>query len=163
MSTTEWITPRAFIYIARQVLGDIDLDPASSDAAQRNVEARHYYTPYDDGLEQRWFGRVWIAPPNGRSNGFASFTGKLINEWRAGRVTEAICLVPNSTDTAWFHALMDAVEIWTAKTGRISFEARDRKSTTPANGQCFFYLGQNPKRFARCFRPLGPTFGRLDA
>lgn len=56
----EWYTPAEFIEAARRVMGEIDLDPASSDIAQETVKANKYYTIDDDGLEQEWSGRVWI-------------------------------------------------------------------------------------------------------
>ena len=51
-----WYTPPRYIVLARAVLGDIDLDPASCSAAQAVVQAGSYYTEYEDGLIQPWFG-----------------------------------------------------------------------------------------------------------
>lgn len=161
MSGTEWITPRPFIWLARQVLGDIDLDPASSIAAQRNVEAATYYTPDDNGLSRPWFGRVWLSPPNGRK-GMPDFTGKLLDEFCSSRVTEAIALVPNCTDTEWFHRLAGMHMPMCVKRGRIRFESVERKSSTPANGQTFFYFGNNSGRFKSVFGPIG-TVSRVIA
>lgn len=162
MSVVEWVTPKAYVYLARQVMGDIDLDPASSDFAQRNVGARWYYTPEQDGLTLRWFGRVWLSPPNGRGL-FPAFTGKLVDEFTAGRVTEAVALVPNNTDTAWYHR-MAAVPGMRAcwKTGRIRFETKDRKPGTPAQGQTFFYFGTNHDRFRDTFKPIGTVWQGYD-
>lgn len=154
MIITEWITPRPYIHLAKTVMGDIDLDPASSDVAQRNVEARHYFTPKEDGLKQRWYGRVWLNPPQGRG-GTAPFMRKLIEHHRSGDVEEAIVLVPNSLDTKWAHDLMNETGLAVFKQGRISFESHERKSATPANGQVFFYLGNRPERFVEKFKPLG--------
>lgn len=156
MTITEWITPRPYIHLAKLVMGDIDLDPASSEVAQRNVGAQKYLTREHDGLTQQWFGRVWLSPPNGRG-AMAAFTGKAIEEFKVGRITEAIILVPNSLDTAWAHRLMTLDIPFTCLQGRICFELPTRKGTTPANGQVFFYLGNQRQRFIDKFRPLGPT------
>ena len=51
--------------MAREVLGGIDLDPASNDYAQTSIKAKTYYTKQKDGLKEPWFGRIWCNPPYG--------------------------------------------------------------------------------------------------
>ncbi|MGO9046175.1 MAG: hypothetical protein ACLQFW_04700 [Xanthobacteraceae bacterium] len=71
----EWHTPAKYLAAAREVLGEIDLDPATSKAAQEVVKAKKFFTKDDDGLKQEWHGRIWLlrprwtwgAPPCGRS------------------------------------------------------------------------------------------------
>ena len=41
------------------MLGEFDLDPASSAAAQRQVQATEFFDKNDDGLTRPWRGRVW--------------------------------------------------------------------------------------------------------
>ena len=62
-ASQEWYTPEWLIVLARAVLGDIDLDPASNAVAQQWVGARRYYTLDDDGFKKPWAGRVWLNPP----------------------------------------------------------------------------------------------------
>src|SRR5262249_56141272 len=59
----EWYTPARYIELAREVLGEIDLDPASSAKAQEIVKAQRYFTLEQDGLIRPWHGRVWLNPP----------------------------------------------------------------------------------------------------
>ena len=59
----EWGTPEKYIALAREVMGEIDLDPASNEHAQRTVQARQYFTREDSGLVHPWVGRVWLNPP----------------------------------------------------------------------------------------------------
>ena len=60
----EWISSKDMIDSAHLVMGGIDLDPASSDKANEFVNAKKYYTPVDDGLnEMEWFGNVYVFPP----------------------------------------------------------------------------------------------------
>ena len=100
----EWHTPPLYLRAAKEVMGGIDCDPASNAIAQRLVQATVWHDKRDDGLRQRWSGRVWLNPPY--SKGMVDrFVSKLGNEWRRGRVTESIVLVNAATDTAWFHAL----------------------------------------------------------
>jgi hypothetical protein len=50
-------SPRKFLDAAREVMGAIDLDPASS-AEARNRRREPLLTVADDGLQQPWNGRV---------------------------------------------------------------------------------------------------------
>ncbi len=52
--SNEWYTPSYIIEAARQVLGSIDLDPASCALANQTVKAAKYFTVDDDGLAQSW-------------------------------------------------------------------------------------------------------------
>ena len=47
----ELITNYDLVASAHELLGGIELDPASSDVANSYVEAERYFTPSDDGLK----------------------------------------------------------------------------------------------------------------
>ena len=85
----EWYTPEKYIEAVRDVLGEIDLDPASSTYAQETVRAKSYFTPMDDGLAQDWHGRVWLNPPYAQPL-ISQFAAKMAGEVGAGRVPAAI-------------------------------------------------------------------------
>lgn len=59
----EWYTPKEIIDAAREVMGEIDLDPASSELANKTVRAEKFYTINSDGLTKEWHGRIWLNPP----------------------------------------------------------------------------------------------------
>ena len=56
----DYYTPKMIVKAARCVMGNIDLDPASSVVANLSVQADQFYTQTDDGLAQPWFGNVWL-------------------------------------------------------------------------------------------------------
>ena len=105
--TSEWYTPVKYIELARLVLDQIDLDPASCDFAQRRVRASRYFTKADDGVAQPWAGKIFLNPPFGKHE-IPHFVDKLVGGVQSGAVTEAIMLTNNSTDTAWFHHAQSA-------------------------------------------------------
>ena len=81
-----------------------DLDPASSTVAQETVQAKNYFTPMHDGLAQDWEGNIWLNPPYSQAL-ITHFAEKMVAEWQSGRVTQAIMLTHNYTDTSFAHTL----------------------------------------------------------
>lgn len=150
----EWYTPAKYIELARKVLGSFDLDPASSQIAQKGVKSGQFFTIDDDGLEQPWFGKVWLNPPYAQP-AIAQFCEKMVNEYMVGNVSEAIMLTHNYTDTAWFHCAAPAASAICFTRGRIAFESPDGKKAAPTQGQAFFYFGSNPEKFAEVFGEVG--------
>lgn len=61
--TQEYYTDALIIELAREVLGQIDLDPASNHIANITVQAATYFTREDDGLSREWHGKVWLNHP----------------------------------------------------------------------------------------------------
>lgn len=106
--TNEHYTPSEFIEAAREVMGSIDLDPASSqDVNQNLVKANRFFSKEDDGLTKEWASTsVWLNPPGGilippgskskrgRSNSLLWWS-KLTEEYLKGNVKEAIFLAFN--------------------------------------------------------------------
>lgn len=156
----EWHTPTPYLEAARAVLGTIDVDPASSDAAQETVQAIQYYTANDDGLAHPWHGRVWLNPPYAQPL-IAQFLTHLLREWQAGHIAEAITLTHNYTDTAWFHATALHAAAFCFPKGRIRFVAPDGTLAAPTQGQVFLYFGPTPERFAAVFAAFGLLLQRM--
>ncbi|MBB4065476.1 DNA N-6-adenine-methyltransferase [Gellertiella hungarica] len=151
----EWYTPARYVEMAREVMGAIDTDPASNATAQRTVRAATYYTAETNGLDKDWHGKVWMNPPYSRDL-MPRFASKLISEYRSGRVTEAIVLTNNATDTAWFASLFDSAGAFCFTRGRIRFESpTKRNGGTLQMGQVFTYFGDKPARFYSVFSEIG--------
>ena len=94
----EWYTPRQYLDAALQVMGAIELDPASSDRAQAHVQAEDYFTLETDGLEQSWFGRVFLNPPY-RMPDIKRFVFKMVDAFEGKEIDEGILLTNSATDT----------------------------------------------------------------
>jgi len=150
--TPEWYTPRHVVDAVARALGTIDLDPCAEPA--KGVPATQHLTPADDGLTHPWNGRVYMNPPYGRSIG--DWTGKLRDEHAAGRVTEAIALLPARTETDWW-AVLDAEWVCFIH-GRLSFSDGDTAAPFPSAA---VYLGGNGAVFAETFAELGPVYRRV--
>lgn len=150
----EWFTPAECLAAARDVLGEIDLDPASSDAAQKIVQAKRYFTKEQDGLAQEWHGRVWLNPPYAQPH-IADFVSKMVTEFLDGRVLSGIMLTHNYTDTAWFHEAVSAATAICFTRGRVKFYDAIGTVAAPTQGQAFFYFGDEVAKFAERFSTLG--------
>jgi ParB family chromosome partitioning protein len=151
----EWYTTDGYMALVREVMGRIDLDPASCEAANDVVQATRYYTAEDDGLQHPWAGRVWMNPPYG-SQLIARFASKLVEHWSDGNICEAIVLVNNATETRWYHTLADYATAACFPLGRVRFWQRGLTPLmSPLQGQVFFYYGERPERFAEVFRAIG--------
>jgi ParB family chromosome partitioning protein len=150
----EWFTPKLYIDAARAVMGSIDLDPATHPQAQRVVDAGMFYTRLDNGLIREWHGNVWLNPPYAQPL-IGQFVDKLIEEGQAGRLSQAIMLTHNYTDTAWFHAAADFCQRICFTRGRIRFIDIDGEECSPTQGQALFYFGDNEERFIEGFSRFG--------
>jgi len=155
----EWYTPAKYIEAARAVLGEIDLDPASSKLANKTVQANVIYTDKSDSLHLPWAGKVWLNPPYGRLAG--EFISRLALEYEAGEVTAAIALVnAHCTDTEWFQPLWSYVLCFTNH--RIDFDSAGReKKTSSTHGSVFAYLGPDAKAFKAAFAEFGAVVRRM--
>lgn len=150
----EWYTPEKYIEMARAVLGEIELDPASSETANKTVKADCFYTEQDDGLSKPWYGKVWMNPPYG-TDLIGKFTEKFADEYMAGSITEGIVLVNNATETAWFSYLVEAAAAVVFPHGRIRYYSPTKESNAPLQGQAFIYFGLNPEKFLDVFGGVG--------
>jgi phage N-6-adenine-methyltransferase len=150
----EWYTPAEYLELARAVLGKIDLDPASSAKAQETVQAKRFFSKDDDGLAKQWRGRVWLNPPYAQPL-IASFISKLLDERRAGRVTAAITLTHNYTDTAWFQGLAELADAICFTRGRVRFLDSNGGTAAPTQGQAFAYFGDDVAAFTDAFGDVG--------
>ena len=152
----EWFTPKIYVDAARNVLGRIDLDPASCLIANETIKAEKFFTAEDNGLTQEWHGKIFLNPPFTRGL-IQKFVDKFVSEYERGNINAAILLVNSSTDTRWFRKLSELCAGIVFTTGRIKFKQLDgttAKSTSPC-GQAFFYFGSDADKFFATFQQFG--------
>lgn len=151
----EWYTPAEYIHAARDVMGSIDLDPASSELANKTVNADTYYTAEDDGLTKEWFGHVWMNPPYS-SDLIGKFADKLTSHYQNGDLEEAIVLVNNATETNWFQTLLENCLAVCFLKHRVKFiDTEGNPSGAPLQGQAILYFGNQPAHFGERFKEFG--------
>lgn len=94
-----WMTPNHIIDKVRNVMGVIELDPATSVGANQRIRAKWFFTEEDDALSlQTWCDiplNIFINPPGGKRGNKSLpslFWAKLMDHWDKGLVSQAIFL-----------------------------------------------------------------------
>lgn len=162
-ATDSWGTPLDIIRRVYNVLDGIDLDPASSEAWNKTVNAEHFYTKDQNGLVQPWAGRVFVNPPGGKTAG-KSNTGlwwdKLTKEVARGKITDAIFVafsVEALAMTQQFdRCMLDFPFCIPAK--RIAFVSEGEAKSSPSHSNAIVYvpgLYDRTGTFRTCFSGLG--------
>ena len=176
--TVEWYTPPDLIERARRVLGAIDLDPASSDVAQRWNNAETYYQldlsaidfdkPRKDDAELTrdlsrfglarlatqppWAGRVWLNPPFDNAD---TWVDRLDGEYLNGDVIAAILLVNSAPGYVWWENLWRRRPVCMLRE-RVCFYQADGTTDGPAKkGTTIAYYGTDIDSFITHFGALG--------
>lgn len=153
----EWCTPPEYTTAAREVMGGIDLDPASSAIANEVVKATVYFDAQDDGLSRPWAGRVWMNPPYSKGQVWP-FCEKLSEHFAADDISQACVLVNNATETAAFQRMAELASAICFPARRIKFWHPDKDDTdTPLQGQAVLYFGPNTDGFVARFVDFGFT------
>lgn len=173
MDSPEWYTPVCFVQAAREVMGGIDLDPASHEEANAVHQISRIFTAEDDGLSMIWNGRVFLNPPGGLVK---EFWRHLIMEYLGGNVTQAIWigysleqlqtlqqsgarLMPVDYPTCFTKQRIAFVENESAKVARKARCESKGKSfnpkSSPSHSNYISYLGPRIDDFRRVFSQFG--------
>lgn len=148
----EWYTPAEYTEAAMEVMGSIDLDPASCETANQIVKAANYYTVETDGLKNEWYGNIFLNPPYA-SKLVEKFIEKLVSD--RDNYQQAIILVNNATETKWFCKLIRISSAVVFPKGRIKFYTPSGKTGSPLQGQAIAYIGNKPEIFVEKFKIFG--------
>jgi site-specific DNA-methyltransferase (adenine-specific) len=123
-ATVEWETPHALFDELSYIFGGFDLDPCATEA---NAKCPNYFTKEDDGLAQRWEGKVFMNPPYGREIG--KFVKKAYEESLNGALV--VCLLPARVDTQWWHQYARRGHVYFIK-GRLKFGNSQNSAPFPS-------------------------------
>ena len=151
----EWYTPECYIESAKKVMGNIDLDPASSEIANQTVNANLFYSQEEDGLSKEWFGNIWMNPPYSQPLIF-QFISKLVE---SKGVNQAIVLVNNGTETQWGQLLLSNSSAVCFHQSRIRFiDKYGNLGQAPLQGQMICYIGSEVNNFINEFNQYGTIY-----
>lgn len=149
----EYYTPANIIEAARATMGRIDLDPASSEAANQTVRASAFFGEAADGLSRAWFGRVWLNHPFGKKTNLV-WIKKLMAEFHAGRCTEFCSITYIATSERWFQPLLPFLQCFLhPRTNYLLPDGSVKRGV--CTGSVVTYGGPDPGAFRRNFGPLG--------
>lgn len=139
--TDEWYTPR-YIFDALGVT--FDLDVAAPDGGPKHVPARNYFSIGHDGLQQEWFGLVWMNPPFGHQ--------RTKREWlkRFFEHGNGIALLPDRTSAPWFQEFAPLADAICFVSPKIKFERPDGSlGQSPGTGTALLASGRRSELAVR--------------
>lgn len=185
----EYYTDPKILESAREMLGQIDLDPASSYIANKHVKAHRYCGiqfdgTFIDGITQNWHGRIWMNHPFGRAEtacvkpcarkkknprhvchslhylGNAVWINRLVEQFVCQNITEALCITYACTSEGWFQPLLDYPQCFLSpRTNYFTPDGKVKKGVT--KGSVITYLGPSVDLFCKHFRPYGKIKSRI--
>jgi len=151
----EWYTPWIYVDAARDVMGTIDTDPASSETANEIIKAKQYFTIEDDGRQQTWVGNIWMNPPYSQPL-VTEFCALLVEKLKNREIKQACVLVNNATETNFYQNMMGECQAVCFIKGRVKFIDQNGESTgAPLQGQTILYFGEGYQKFAKVFSQFG--------
>lgn len=147
----EYYTPIEYVNSAREVMGSIDLDPASSETANKLIKATKFYS--EDSLNKPWFGNIWLNHPFSRANN-PLFIKHLVDWYESMSGRQACCITFAATSEKWFRPLLEYPQCFIH--GRTNYylpNGEKKKGVT--KGSVITYLGKNVAGFEAEFSQYG--------
>ena len=135
-------------------MGGIDCDPASSEIANRTVNATKFFDKDADGLRQKWNGRIFLNPPYAQPL-MSQFAEALASKFENDEIEQAVVLVNNATETGWFARIASRASAVCFPSSRIRFLDPSGTPGAPLQGQAILYLGANQNEFCKRFATIG--------
>lgn len=112
-------TPASFMENIYTAFGEIDLDPCAHPLSPVVARRKIILAEGGDGLRDEWSGSLaFVNPPY---SALLTWLRRTHEQWQAGKIETAICLVPVRTDSAFFHdTLSRDADIFLLR-GRVKF------------------------------------------
>lgn len=125
-TSDDWETPPE-IFEPLNNKYDFTLDPCCTD---KTAKCESYFTPREDGLKQRWEGRVWVNPPFSK---IPEWLDKINYEMFKHDVQLIVAILPAWTDRDWFHDKLQTKRIEFLR-GRVKFLLNGKRRKSPKFG-----------------------------
>lgn len=158
--SSEWYTPSWILDAARDILGTIDLDPASSAIANETVQAYQWYSKAHSGIGKSWSkcendpSTIWLNPPSPA----IAWWKELMLQHSLGYVKHALFMAYNVqlaqvSQGKGCPSILDFPVCWFSK--RIRFVGA---GNSPANASALVYVPgtiDRTEQFMLAFSPYG--------
>ena len=122
-ATPEWSTPQDLFDKLHSEF-KFTLDVCATPGLEK---CKHYYSPEQDGLAQKWTGSCWMNPPYGSE--IPAWIQKAAEEAASGATV--VCLVPARVDTAWWWDYVSFAEVRFLR-GRLKFGGAETSAPFPS-------------------------------
>jgi len=152
---TEFYTPEYIITKVKNVIGEIDLDPASCEFSNQNIiKAKRFFDIKTNGLDEDWKAdSLWLNHPFNRKEN-AKWIKKIIKEYECGNIKEACCITFASTSERWFRGLHDYPQCYFYK--RINYLNKNGIEVKGSpKGSVITYFGKKTNKFIQEFSEIG--------
>lgn len=151
---SEWFTPSEYIEKARKIMGSIDIDPATTEKANKKIKASIIYTKEKSGIDKVWKGNVWMNPPYSQPL-ISEFCGTFLHNWIDDNIKQGMILINNATETEFAQSLLKHCSVVCFPKGRVRFLDENEKPGAPLQGQMLIYFGDNLDSFIKEFSCIG--------
>ena len=162
--TDDRFTPHEMVSAFEDSFGEIDFDPCwhagSAVVPKRYLNVREGH----NGLRDDWSGPFALVNPPWSAQD--KWLRRAHHEWKAGRVTTVVCIVPAKTDARFFHdTLAKDADVYFLE-GRPRFFKEDKTSEGTMVAVMVVMLGatdEQKKRFAKLVRGSWCRLARLTS
>lgn len=148
------------IECAREVMGHIDLDPASCRRANKTVKADKIFTAYTNGLLHEWRGRIWLNPPFGQ---WKVWVPHILAQMQSGGVEQICIYAPTASISQSSIVKMSQIDhSLCILAGRAIAKCGGPKGDgkTSTDGAAIYYYGNSHEKFDEVFGKIGTVYRR---